>query len=42
LPEGWLLRFISTALHIDTSEKFELLLRLGHDPIGAVSVRSAQ
>jgi serine/threonine-protein kinase HipA len=40
LPEGWLLRFASTALRIDPSDKFELLLRLGNDPIGAVSIRN--
>src|SRR5688572_26208929 len=40
LPEGWLLRFATAALHIDASDQFALLLRLGTDPIGAVSIRN--
>jgi len=38
LPEGWLLSQISSALKIDTSDKFNLLLNIGRDTIGAVSI----
>ena len=39
LPEGWLLDLISATAKIDKSNKFQLLLHTGRDPIGAVSVR---
>ena len=38
LPEGWLLGITSKALKIDENDKFELLLHVGKDTIGAVSV----
>ncbi len=38
LPEGWLLDITSKALKIDKNDKFELLLHVGRDMIGAVSV----
>ncbi|MBI2118791.1 MAG: HipA N-terminal domain-containing protein [Elusimicrobia bacterium] len=38
LPEGWLLNIISTAAKIDRNDKFKLLLHIGQDPIGAVSI----
>ncbi len=38
LPEGWLLAQTSSVLKIDTSNKFSLLLNVGRDTIGAVSI----
>ncbi len=38
LPEGWLLHVTSKALKIDENNKFELLLHVGKDTIGAVSI----
>jgi len=38
LPEGWLLKITSKALKIDKENKFELLLHIGGDTIGAVSI----
>lgn len=38
LPEGWLLDITSKALKIDKHDKFELLLHIGKDTIGAVSI----
>ncbi len=38
LPEGWLLAQTSSVLKIDTNDKFNLLLNIGRDTIGAVSI----
>ena len=38
LPEGWLLDITSTALKIDKNNEFELLLRVGRDVPGAVTI----
>ncbi len=38
LPEGWLLNITSRALKIDKDDKFELLLHIGKDTIGAISI----
>ena len=38
LPEGWLLNITSKALKIDNEDKFELLLHVGKDTIGAISI----
>jgi serine/threonine-protein kinase HipA len=38
LPEGWLLNITSHALKIDKEDKFELLLHIGKDTIGAISI----
>jgi serine/threonine-protein kinase HipA len=38
LPEGWLLDITSKTLKIDKQDKFELLLHIGKDTIGAVSI----
>ena len=38
LPEGWLLNITSKALKIDKDDKFELLLHIGKDTVGAISV----
>ena len=38
LPEGWLLNITSKTLKIDKDDKFELLLHVGKDTIGAVSI----
>lgn len=38
LPEGWLLNITSRALKIDKEDKFELLLHIGKDTIGAISI----
>ena len=38
LPEGWLLSQTSSVLKIDSNDKFNLLLNIGRDPIGAVSI----
>lgn len=38
LPEGWLLNITSKTLKIDKDDKFELLLHIGKDTIGAISV----
>ncbi|HAH32299.1 MAG TPA: phosphatidylinositol kinase [Elusimicrobia bacterium] len=40
LPEGWLLDITSKALKIDKDNKFELLLHVGKDTIGAISIIS--
>ena len=39
LPEGWLLDLSSSKFKIDPRDKFSLLLALGNDGIGAVSVQ---
>ena len=38
LPEGWLLAVTSKSLKIDVDDKFGLLLHVGKDTIGAVSI----
>jgi len=38
LPEGWLLGQISSALKIDSNDKFNLLMHVGRDTVGAVSI----
>ncbi len=38
LPEGWLLGQISSALKIDSNDKFNLLMHIGRDTVGAVSI----
>lgn len=38
LPEGWLLDLICSSAKIDKEDGFRLLLHVGQDPIGAVSV----
>ncbi|MCG2726616.1 MAG: HipA N-terminal domain-containing protein [Elusimicrobia bacterium] len=38
LPEGWLLDITSKTLKINKKDKFEMLLHVGRDTIGAVSV----
>jgi len=38
LPEGWFLNIASHTLKIDSADKFELLLHLGKDTIGAISI----
>ena len=38
LPEGWFLDVVSSKLKVDKHDKFKLLLHMGRDPIGAVSV----
>lgn len=38
LPEGWLLELTSETLKIDPDDKFELLLHIGSDTVGAVTV----
>ena len=38
LPEGWLLDITTKTLKIDKEDKFELLLHVGRDTIGAVSI----
>lgn len=38
LPEGWFLDITSKALKIDKNNKFELLLHVGRDMIGAISI----
>jgi serine/threonine-protein kinase HipA len=38
LPEGWFLSQTSSALKIDPNDKFNMLLRVGRDTIGAVSI----
>ncbi len=40
LPEGWLLDLICASAKIDKNDKFRLLLHVGQDPIGAVSVKA--
>lgn len=42
LPEGWLLDITSKALKIERENKFELLLKVGRDTAGAVSVVSQE
>lgn len=39
LPEGWLLDLTCKSAKIDKDDKFHLLLHVGKEPIGAVSVR---
>lgn len=39
LPEGWLLDVSASKFKIDPNDKFSLLLVLGNDGIGAVSVQ---
>jgi serine/threonine-protein kinase HipA len=39
LPEGWLLELTSSIAKIDQTDKFRLLLHIGRDPLGAVSVK---
>lgn len=38
LPEGWLLDITTKALKIDKQDQFELLLHIGKDTIGAISI----
>ena len=38
LPEGWLLLQTNSVLKIDADDKFNLLLNIGLDTIGAVSI----
>jgi serine/threonine-protein kinase HipA len=38
LPEGFLLDLITSKLKIDKNDKFDLLLQIGGDTIGAVSI----
>lgn len=38
LPEGWLLNITIKTLKIDKDDKFELLLHIGKDTIGAISI----
>ena len=38
LPEGWLMSQTSSALKIDPGDKFNILLHVGKDTIGAVSI----
>ena len=38
LPEGFLLDLITSKLKIDKNDKFGLLLQIGEDTIGAVSI----
>ncbi len=38
IPEGWYLRESQTITHLEDANRFELLLRLCRDTIGAVSV----
>lgn len=42
LPEGWLLAVISRTAHIDEEDRFGLLLQVGRDPVGAVSVQAPE
>jgi len=39
LPEGWLLELASRGLKIDKKDKFNLLLELGAETVGAVTVK---
>ncbi len=39
LPEGWLLDITSAVAKIDKTDQFSLLLHIGRDPIGAVSIQ---
>ena len=39
LPEGWLLDITSAAARIDKENKFDMLLHIGGDALGAVSIR---
>jgi serine/threonine-protein kinase HipA len=39
LPEGWLLELTCTSAKIDRNDKFRLLLHVGKDPMGAISIR---
>lgn len=38
LPEGWLLELTSTVTKTDPHDTFSLLLKIGANPVGAVSV----
>ena len=38
LPEGWLMDITSSALKVDKDNEFELLLRVGGDVAGAVTI----
>ncbi|MHB1345925.1 MAG: HipA N-terminal domain-containing protein [Candidatus Humimicrobiaceae bacterium] len=38
LPEGWLLEQIISRLKIDKNDKFNLLLHVGNDTVGAVKI----
>ena len=42
LPEGMLLEMVVAKLKIDRNNKFELLLHVGKDTVGAVTVRPQQ
>ena len=42
LPEGWLMYQTSSALKIDPEDKFNMLLEVGRDTIGAVSIIPVQ
>jgi len=41
LPEGVLLEMTSAKLKIDKNNKFELLLHVGEDTVGAISIKPA-
>jgi HipA-like protein len=38
LPEGWLINLFGETHHLDESEKFSLLLHMGGDALGPVSL----
>jgi serine/threonine-protein kinase HipA len=38
LPEGWLLELTVSRLKIDKNDKFNLLLHVGNDTVGAVRI----
>lgn len=42
LPEGFLLEMTVTKLKIDKNNKFELLLHVGEDTVGAVTIKSLE
>ncbi len=42
LPEGWLLELSASKFKIDPKDKFSMLLAMGHDGIGAVSVQALE
>ena len=39
LPEGWLLELTVSRLKIDKNDKFNLLLHVGNDTVGAVRIK---
>jgi serine/threonine-protein kinase HipA len=38
LPEGWLMSQTSSVLKIDPSDKFNILLHVGKDTVGAITI----